>query len=204
MHQTDFFSETMSESLAKLPQAQVLYISDFLSNKQASEYYQELEGTLPWRQETIKMYGKEMVSPRLQSWHGDTDTSYRYSNITLQPNDWTPCLQALKVKCENASEARYNSVLVNYYRNGDDAMGWHADDETELGTNPTIASLTLGCERTFSLKHKTTKQRFDINLASGSLLIMSGSTQRFWQHALPRRKRVVEGRINLTFRYIHR
>jgi alkylated DNA repair dioxygenase AlkB len=204
MYQTDFFSESLIESLAKLPQAKVAYIPHFMSSQQADDCYTELKNTLPWKQETIKIYGKEVVSPRLQSWHGDVGTPYHYSNTTMQPNDWTPYLYQLKLKCEQAFDAQYNSVLVNYYRDGGDAMGWHSDDEPELGDNPTIASLTLGYARTFSLKHKTLKQRFDIPLSHGSLLIMAGTTQKFWQHAVPRRKRVTEGRINLTFRYIHR
>jgi alkylated DNA repair dioxygenase AlkB len=203
MRQTDFFSESRNLSLASLPQAKVIYIPDFVCSEQANAYYTELENTLPWRQETIRVFGKEVTSPRLQSWHGDPDVSYQYSGMRMQPVAWTPRLYDLKLKCEQAFGAQYNSVLVNYYRDGEDAMGWHADDEPELGVNPTIASLTLGCSRTFSLKHKTTKQRFDVSLENGSLFIMAGTTQRFWQHSLPRRKRVIDGRINLTFRYIY-
>ncbi len=204
MQQTDFFSESIAESIANLPQATLVYIPDFLSKEEANAYYNEIQNTLPWRQETIKVYGKDVVSPRLQSWHGDRSTPYQYSNIKMQPNAWVSCLSELKSRCEEAVDAKYNSVLVNYYRDGNDAMGWHADDESELGVDPTIASLTLGCERTFSFKHIKTKQRIDIPLANGSLLIMTGTTQRYWQHALPRRKRITQGRINLTFRYIYR
>jgi alkylated DNA repair dioxygenase AlkB len=204
MQQTDFFSESIAESIANLPQATLVYIPDFLSKKEANVYYNEIQNTLPWRQEAIRIYGKDVVSPRLQSWHGDRDTLYRYSNIKMQPNAWVSCLSELKSRCEEAVDAKYNSVLVNYYRDGNDAMGWHADDESELDVDPTIASLTLGCERTFSFKHIKTKQRIDIPLANGSLLIMTGTTQRYWQHALPRRKRITQGRINLTFRYIYR
>jgi len=202
MQQNEMFSTSLADSLSQLSDAKLTYLPDFLSQEKASFYFDALRDSLPWRQETIKIYGKDMKSPRLQSWHGDDDATYQYSNVRMAPQPWTTELLMLKTACEKASYANYNSVLVNYYRDGDDAMGWHADDEAELGINPTIASLSLGCERTFSLKHKTTKQKVDLLLGHGSLFIMAGQTQQYWQHAVPRRKRADVGRINLTFRYI--
>ncbi|TDF38167.1 alpha-ketoglutarate-dependent dioxygenase AlkB [Alteromonadaceae bacterium M269] len=204
MYQSDFFSESIADSIANLPQAELIYIPDFMTKGQASFYYSELERTLPWRQETIRIYGKEMLTPRLQSWHGYINTDYQYSELTMSSNPWTQTLLDIKTQCESRHKATYNSVLANHYRDGDDAVGWHADDEPELGNQPVIASVTLGCERTFSLRHNLTKQRIDLELESGSLLIMAGPTQQYWQHTIPRRKGIKEGRINLTFRYIYR
>lgn len=142
-----------------------------------------------------------MPEPRLSAWYGDA--AYTYSGKTRQPHAWMPILDALRQRIEIACQARFNSVLLNLYRNGQDSMGLHSDDEPELGPEPLIASLSLGAERRFVLRHKTlTDQRHTLTLAHGSLLLMAGRTQHAWKHGLPKAKSVAEPRINLTFRWL--
>ena len=147
--------------------------------------------------------GLTIPQPRLIAWHGDPEASYSYSGLTVQPTPWTTLLTSLKAKVEEVVPGfPFNSVLLNLYRNGKDSIAWHSDDEPELGENPTMASVSLGAVRKFSLKHKVTKEVHDINLASGSLLVMAGRTQTYWMHQVPKTKRPVGERINLTFRCI--
>lgn len=150
------------------------------------------------------MYGKLMKIPRLQAWYGDSGTDYSYSNLTLSPKAWTEELTRLKVLLENKYELKFNSVLANCYRDQNDSVGWHSDDEVELGDKPVIASLSFGGERVFHLRHKYNEQRFKLKLASGSLLIMKGKTQEFWQHAVLKSRVQAPKRINLTFRLIQK
>ena len=186
-----------------MPDADVSYYPDFLSADQAQDYFNLLKGSLLWRQEQVQLYGKHFNVPRLQAWYGDKEASYRYSNLTFYPNDWTAELLSLKQRCEQHCAAVFNSVLANLYRDGQDSMGKHADDEAELGQQPVIASLSLGATRNLLFSHKETKQSMKLPLAAGSLLVMKGTTQQFWQHAVAKRKTAVAGRINLTFRYIY-
>ena len=180
----------------------------FLADE-AETLFAELESTLPWRQESIRLFGRTVAIPRLQSWHGDPEASYRYSGLDLEPQPWTAALAALRTRLEAVEPgARFNSVLANLYRDGRDSMGWHADDEPELGPEPVIASLSLGETRTFQLRHRHDQSidRIDLDLPSGSLLWMAGATQTHWQHALPKRggkRRTWGARINLTFRWIY-
>ena len=162
----------------------------------------ELIESTAWRQERIVVYGKPYSQPRLSAWFGDR--AYRYSGITLQPTPWTPTLLALKHRVEYFAEQEFNSVLLNYYRDQNDSMGMHSDDERELGTEPVIASLSLGETRTFLLKHKTCKalKTYRIALPSGSLLVMRGTTQNHWRHGIAKCKSSCGPRINLTFRNV--
>lgn len=184
----------------ELQNAHLLYAPNFLSKQQADQSFLTLKNELDWQQEEIKMFGKKVLQPRLQAWHGDKP--YTYSGLSMQPHSWTPTLLELKAACEAVAKHAFNSVLVNLYRNGQDSMGWHQDNETELGTNPVIASLTLGESRRFVLRHLSTKEKYEVELGHGSLLVMAGETQHYWQHSVPKTTKNKEERINLTFRHI--
>ena len=163
-----------------------------------------LQEEIPWKQEHIKLFGKTHPTPRLTAWHGDTHCVYKYSGVVNQPFPWTPSLLTIKTRIESLSNgATFNCVLLNFYRDGSDKMGWHSDDEKELGPNPSIASVSFGATRRFDFKHKTeANTKFSIHLESGSLLLMQGDMQHHWLHQIPAQKRIQEPRINLTFRYI--
>ncbi|MBD0786228.1 alpha-ketoglutarate-dependent dioxygenase AlkB [Vibrio sp. Y2-5] len=201
MEFAQFFLNESELDWIELPNARLLYAPNFLSKPQADQSFLTLKNELDWQQEEIRMFGKKVLQPRLQAWHGDRP--YTYSGLSMQPHPWTPTLLELKTACEAVAEHTFNSVLVNLYRNGQDSMGWHQDNETELGTNPVIASLTLGESRRFVLRHLSTKEKYEVELGHGSLLIMAGETQHYWQHSVPKTTKNKEERINLTFRHIN-
>lgn len=158
---------------------------------------------IKWEQDNICLYGKTTPLPRLTAWYGDPGKSYQYSGIAADPEPWNKGLIYIKKELEKIASHRFNSVLLNWYRSGEDHLGWHADDEKELGPTPTIASVNLGETRDFVLRRNDDKSRkIKIPLGNGSLLIMSGDMQEFWQHSVPKRKKVTQSRINLTFRKI--
>ena len=185
--------------------ASILYLyRNFLDADRSGELFHTLEKDIPWRQDQIRIAGKQMRIPRLQAWFGDTNARYGYSGIVLDPIPFSPTLLQIKSAIESTCNNRFNSLLANYYRDGQDSVSWHADDEPELGINPTIASLSLGQTRRFSLKHKRDKS-YDtlfLDLHPGDLLIMAGETQHHWLHQVAKTKKVSEPRINLTFRKI--
>ncbi len=187
-----------------LQDAEIIYLHDFISHDESIHYLEILLDQIDWQQNQIKMFGKVYDEPRLTAWYGDQGLSYTYSGIQLEPKPWTGVLQRLKEKVSEVAKTQFNSALLNYYRDGQDSMGYHQDNEKELGINPTIASLTFGAERTFQLKHITDKsiKRKDIPLKSGSLLIMAGATQHHWKHQIPKTKKHVGPRLNITFRVI--
>lgn len=186
-----------------LKDANIDYFPSFFTGDVASELYHDLLHEIPWQQDNIKVFGKEFVQPRLTALFGNDGKPYSYSNITMQPNPWNLLLQKIKFHVESVAEINFTTVLLNYYRDGRDSNGWHADNEKELGQNPTIASVSLGSERMFQLKHNTEPSlRQNILLEHGSLLLMKGSTQHFWKHQIPKTNKPVGGRINLTFRVI--
>lgn len=148
------------------------------------------------------MYGKMMSIPRLQAWYGDEHAIYSYSNLTLRPYKWTPTVSTLKLQVERFCERTFNAMLANCYRDQNDSVSWHSDDEPELGKAPFIASLSFGCEREMQFKHKRSGEKFKLPLQSGSLLVMSGETQENWQHAILKTRIEKIKRINLTFRNI--
>ncbi len=161
--------------------------------------YNGLLAQSDWQQEYIKMYGKTHPVPRLTAWYGDED--YTYSGVYHPTKEFFPLLEQIREHTETYTETQFNSVLLNLYRNGQDSVSWHSDDEPELGQNPCIASLSFGATRRFQLKHKTDKtQKVSIDLPHGSLLLMQGSIQKNWQHAVPKTAKPVKPRINLTFR----
>lgn len=182
---------------------EVHLLESFLTPDQADEAFAALRTELPWSQHQVRMFGRVLNAPRLSSWHGDPEASYRYSGTRYLPQPWTPTLKRLQETLLAATHSPFNSVLCNRYRSGADSMGWHADDEPELGAQPLIASISLGATRRFDLKprkHKAPPLRID--LAHGSLLLMSGDTQRNWLHQLPKTSKPVGERINLTYRLI--
>jgi alkylated DNA repair dioxygenase AlkB len=182
--------------------ARATYIPQFV-DEGADELMHELGARLRWDRPEIRMFGKATPLPREVAWVADEGVSYRYSGVSSGVQPWIDSLEALRVRVEEETGKRFNSVLVNRYRNGRDGVAWHADDEPELGPLPTIASVSLGAERRFQLRHKETRQTVEVRLGPGSLLIMSGTCQRDWIHQVPRESKVMETRINLTFRWIH-
>ncbi|MBT8296746.1 MAG: alpha-ketoglutarate-dependent dioxygenase AlkB [Maribacter sp.] len=195
----------MSESELRLdlPQSNITYYPDFLTAKAAIRYFELFKETIPWQQDDIKVFGKVYAQPRLTAFYGDSSKTYSYSNITMQPLQFTKELLEIKQKIEGIDCAVFNSCLLNRYRNGRDSNGWHADDEKELGQDPIIASVSLGQERPFHLRNKKNSRiKHKIVLGHGSLLLMKGSTQHYWQHQIPKTSKQISERINLTFRIL--
>lgn len=178
------------------------YLSHFYSATQANELLNKLLNEVELKQGHIYLFGKEILEPRLKAWYGDKEIYYRYSGASHKSKLWTPTLLKIKKDIEEKCELKFNSVLVNLYRSGEDYMGPHQDNEKELGQNPVIASLSLGAERDFIFKHKKTKEKVSLSLESGSLLLMRGELQKHWSHALPKRLKEKQARLNLTFRFI--
>jgi alkylated DNA repair dioxygenase AlkB len=178
--------------------------ADWLPQAEADALCAELLDAIPWETHVIRMFGREVASPRLSCWIGDAGASYVYSRTRFEPRLWPSALAALRPRLEQACGATFNSVLANLYRDGRDAMGWHSDDEPELGPAPVIASLSLGAPRRFAFRRKSSRGPavLELELPHGSLLRMGGATQQLYQHALPRTARVLAPRINLTFRQI--
>lgn len=181
----------------------VLYPA-FYGKDMADEYFALLKEQTPWKQETISIYGKTMLTPRLTAWYGDTGADYHFSNTKYTPHAWTPTLQTIRKDINKVEPAIFNSVLLNLYRNGNDSVSWHTDAEPELGRNPTIASVNFGAARRFMLRRiDDHTQKLDILLTHGSLLLMKGELQHYWQHQVPKTAAVVTERINLTYRMIY-
>ncbi|HEY9302031.1 MAG TPA: alpha-ketoglutarate-dependent dioxygenase AlkB [Phormidium sp.] len=186
-----------------LPDAEVIMYRDFFNNNESNQIFAELYGTINWKQEVTLLFGKQVAIPRLSAWYGDAGKSYTYSTIKMEPNLWTPTLITIKSKIEAIAGTLFNSVLLNLYRDGKDSVAWHSDDESELGENPAIGSVSFGATRRFMLRHKYQKERkLEIQLTPGSFLLMKGVTQHFWQHQIPKAAKVTEARINLTFRKV--
>jgi alkylated DNA repair dioxygenase AlkB len=178
------------------------FYPQFLTLRESEVLFYHCINHLPWEQGDIKLFGKEFKIPRLESFHSNQGTSYSYSGKTLTAHPMDKQLLKLKNKIEALANHSFNCVLVNYYRDGNDSNGWHADNEKELGLNPVIASVSLGATRRFDLKHQISGENIEFELYNGSLLIMGGELQQFWKHRIPKQKKVKEGRINLTFRLI--
>ncbi|CAH1567377.1 Alkylated DNA repair protein [Vibrio jasicida] len=195
--QGDLFKSSFWQEVA---QGRIYYDPNFLSNLEADRYFSNLRSTLPWQQERITMFGRSVLQPRLQAWHGDV--AYTYSGLTMSPHPWTPDLNELKARCEAIAKVQFNSVLANLYRHGQDSMGWHQDNEPELGGNPVIASVNLGETRRFLLRNLHCKTQLEYELSHGALLIMAGELQHHWKHAVPKTAKPKGERINLTFRHI--
>lgn len=210
MEQKDLFGNIInSESnnktkigLTKIINGEYLYYPNFFTKVESELYLQLMKNNIEWKQESMHMYGKQVNFPRLTAWYGDNDKPYSFSGITLKPRTWTKELITIKEKIEPLSNVVFNSVLLNRYRSGNDSISWHTDAEKELGLNPVIASVNFGATRKFQLRHIHNKEKIEIELTHGSLLIMQGELQHYWQHQVPKTSKVVEERINLTFRVI--
>jgi alkylated DNA repair dioxygenase AlkB len=200
----DLFSEDNKLERIPIQQAEVYYQPRLVLDRTADAIMSALIDNVPWRSENIIIWGKTFVQPRLSAWYGDKGADYTYSGIHLTPLPWTALLFDLKTRAESIAGTVFNSVLLNYYRDNRDSMGFHSDDEPELGNQPVIASLSFGEERTFILKHKTIKvlKPVRLKLASGSLLVMKGETQRYWKHGIDKETDHCGPRVNLTFRCI--
>jgi alkylated DNA repair dioxygenase AlkB len=203
MEQLELFEETNVDFEPIIIQnGEYIYFPFFFNSIEATNYLKELDDEIEWQQEEMKMYGKLVKFPRLTAWYGDTDKAYSFSGINLTPNPWKKELVEIKRKIETKCSVKFNSVLLNLYRNGKDSISWHTDAEKELGENPVIASVNFGATRRFQLRHQTTKQKLEFELKHGSLLIMQGELQHYWQHQVPKTNKEVSKRINLTFRLI--
>ena len=201
--QRDLFSQT--KQVFDLPDAEVDYFPNMFEERHATHLFDSLLNKVQWVQNKIRFYGKQSLVPRLEAWYGDPGKSYSYSGIRMDPKPWIEELLEIKKAIEPIAKTRFNSVLINYYRDGQDRVAWHSDDEKELGIEPIIGSVSLGAERKFKLRHKgfdKNGRQAEIMLAHGSLLSMKGPTQHFWKHEIPRTARPVGKRINLTFRVI--
>jgi len=184
-----------------LPNSDITYYPNFFDEFDSHYFYTKLLKDIKWETKTLNFSGREVQIPRLTAWYGDAP--YTYSGLRLEPNAWTPTLLSLKSAVEERVVHPFNSVLLNLYRDGQDFVSWHSDDEKELGRNPVIASISFGATRDFKLKHKYLDYKESISLTSGSLLVMRGETQHYWQHSILKTSRKVEPRINLTFRTIY-
>jgi len=200
----DLFSP--SDALQKIsrPDADLHYLHSLELGCSPYDVLCQLIANTPWRQESLVVWGKSFLQPRLVAWYGESNNVYTYSGIKLTPLPWTDLLLLIKKRVETVAGSSFNSVLLNYYRDNRDSMGFHSDDEPELGEKPVVASLSIGDERTFVMKHKTEKfvKPVRLKLASGSLLLMKGDTQRYWQHGIAKEIRSCGPRVNLTFRRI--
>lgn len=184
--------------------ADLVHRPNFLSPTEATHTFVCLRDEIEWQQHTIQLFGRAVAAPRLSSWHGDSDAHYTYSGLTLAPSPWSPLLAALRQRLSAECSTLFNSALLNYYRAGSDGMGWHSDNEKELGLEPCIASLSLGAKRRFLLRHKTRRDlsTLEFQLGHGDLFIMRGRTQHCWKHQVPKTRRPTGERINITFRHI--
>jgi alkylated DNA repair dioxygenase AlkB len=178
------------------------YYGKITTNVEANLYFEILLQNIVWKNDEAIILGKHIITKRKTAWYGDSDYLYTYSNTTRRALPWTSELRDLKLLAEKLTETKFNSCLLNLYHDGNEGLAWHSDDEKVLRRNGTIASLSFGAERKFSLKHKKTKQTISIVLEHGSLLVMKGETQVYWLHSLPKTKKIVMPRINLTFREI--
>jgi len=181
---------------------EVYYYGKLIADDKAQALMFNLLQNIRWEHDELIIYGKQITTKRKMAWYGDSPLEYSYSNTTKTALPWIPVLSELKSLVEKQAQSTFNSCLLNLYHAGDEGMAWHSDDEKELGDQPTIASLSIGAERKFSFKHKNTKESISLSLENGSLLLMKGVTQRYWQHSLPKTMKVKESRINLTFRTI--
>lgn len=182
---------------------QAHYFGIIVNAEQKHNYFNELLNKIEWTNEKLVMFGKEITTKRKVAFYGDSLMSYTYSNKTKQALTWTPLLMGIKQLATSYTGSNYNACLLNLYHDGEEGMGWHSDDEKEIIPNSSIASLSFGAERKFAIKHKATKETHSILLESGSLFEMLGSFQKHWLHSMPKSKKIIAPRINLTFRQMH-
>ncbi len=201
---TPSFAMKVATVTLPLPGASLRYRADWLPAAEADALFAALAATISWERHRLRLFGREIDAPRLSCWIGDPGAAYTYSHVRFAPRPWPPVLATLRARLEITCCARFNSVLANLYRDGRDSMGWHSDDEPELGPEPLIASISLGGVRRFRLRARDGGDAgLSLDLAHGSLLLMAGATQRLYRHDLPKTRAAVAPRINLTFRYVH-
>ena len=181
-------------------QGQAIYFGQIISAEQIGVFFEELINKINWNNEVVVIFGKEITTKRKVAFYSDENIEYRYSQKTKKGIQWIPILLQIKSIVESYTKKQYNACLLNLYHNGDEAMGWHADNEVEIKPNSSIASLSIGAERRFSFKNKTTKETITLLLENGSLLEMKGELQNHWIHCLPKSSKIIMPRINLTFR----
>jgi len=199
----DFFEPRISDRAMDVLLANDRYPWQSTNWQEITDFSEIKWTNIAWQQSMIQMYGRELALPRLSAWHGDNDQTYTYSRIRLHPAPWNQILDWLRGQLTDVSGVHFNSVLLNWYRNGDDHISWHTDAEPELGRNPSIASINFGATRRFILRRSDDhQQKIELPLKHGSLLIMSGALQHHWQHSVPKEKAVKASRVNLTFRVI--
>lgn len=211
MNQLDLFQNTTNNIKATtitpfdfniIENGEYIIIPSFFNKLESDNFLKLLREKVIWKQESMNIYGRNIHFPRLTAWYGDDDKLYSFSGIKLKPNPWIIEILEIKNRIEPKSNVIFNSVLLNLYRNGKDSISWHTDAEPELGKNPVIASVNFGAARKFQLRHIKTKEKLEIELTHGSLLIMQGELQHYWQHQVPKSNKIVGERINLTFRVI--
>ncbi len=182
---------------------EIQYFPSLFNLDESHDFLNRLQTEIAWRQEPIRIFGKLVMQPRLTALYGDLEKEYRYSGLLMKPLAWTETLLEIKKRIEGLSDVTFTTALLNLYRNEKDSMGWHRDNEKELGPNPVIGSVSFGATRSFQLRHYYKKNLKEvIDLEHGSFLLMRGSTQHFWEHCLPKRSKSCEPRINITFRVI--
>ncbi|MCX6147225.1 MAG: alpha-ketoglutarate-dependent dioxygenase AlkB [Candidatus Kapabacteria bacterium] len=222
------FNPDLKGYIVKVPNGEIIYIEHYFNEKisdRTLEYFLENEScdwktinlrefekenlsnlifkNINWHHDKLNMYGKELSLPRYSAWYGDSDKPYTYSGLTLQPNKWNKGLLFIKEQIEKQTNIKFNSVLMNWYRDGEDYISWHTDAEKELGENPIIGSVNFGATRRFLIRRNDDHSvKLEFPLKHGTLLIMSGQLQHYWQHSVPKEKKVKDTRINLTFRAI--
>lgn len=201
MQNTLFPNEKSSQIIGT--DGDVIYYPSIFSQQESDQIMLDLINNIEWKQEPIWMFGKKIMQPRLTALYGDPNVAYGYSGIIMSVYPWNELLKDIKSKVEALSNTKFTHVLLNYYRNGQDSMGWHRDNEKNLGQNPTIASVSFGISREFQLrKYETKKDKKSILLTHGSVLMMQGETQHYWEHQIPKSKKINNPRINLTFRKV--
>ncbi len=195
--------DLFSASPIELPHADLRYTPQWVEQATADSWLAELLAHTPWQQPQVFIHGQHFPVPRLLAWYGDPGVSYRYSGLTHQPLPWTPLLAEIRARVQEEVGERFNGLLLNYYRDGQDSMGWHSDAEDVLGLNPTVVSLNLGGTRRFDLRRVgSTRIEHSLELEHGSLLVMAGQTQHYWQHQVAKTRKPCAPRLNLTFRLI--
>ncbi|MBT0812567.1 alpha-ketoglutarate-dependent dioxygenase AlkB [Litoribacter ruber] len=189
----------MSKNL--LPSFGEVYYPSIFTPEESKRYFSLLREHVKWEHRAIQLFGKKVMQPRLTALYGNSDVPYKYSGLELQPLPMTKELFEIQERIGSQVQSSFTHVLLNYYRDGNDSMGWHRDNEKSLGVDPAIASVSFGAARKFLLRRYENKQeKVQVLLEDGSLVLMKGSTQTYWEHSLPKSTRIAEGRINLTFR----
>jgi alkylated DNA repair dioxygenase AlkB len=187
-----------------IPGGELTIVPQFVAGADADRLFSDLVENVPWRQPMVRLYGREIPSPRLAAWYADPGVCYRYSGYLNTPLPWTERLRELRARIQDATGHAFNGVLLNLYRNGLDRVGWHSDNESALGIDPVVVSISLGATRRFLMQHKKLKsETVDLSLENGTLLVMGGGTQTNWRHCVPREVKCGDARISLTFRLIH-